>query len=169
MLETILSAQCARGAATADARLPSIPAGLYELFLENVVLPCRIGVFDYERSAPQRVRIDLLLQVRQDGAQFSDDIGDVLSYDDLLSGLKRILMDEHTNLVEMLAEKIARMCLAHEQVQSARVSVAKLDIYDGVAVPGIRLERTRDQMPASSLPASHRLMVMADRLADRRI
>jgi dihydroneopterin aldolase len=107
MLETILSAQCARGAATADVQRSSIPAGLYELFLENVVLPCRIGVFDYERGAPQRVRIDLLLQVRQDGAQFSDDIGDVLSYDDLLSGLKRILMDEHTNLVEMLAEKIA--------------------------------------------------------------
>lgn len=168
MLETILSAQCARGTA-ADTGLSAIPAGLYELFLENVVLPCRIGVFDYERDTPQRVRIDLLLQVRQDGAQFSDDIGDVLSYDDLLSGLKRILMDEHTNLVEMLAEKIARMCLAHEQVQSARVSVAKLDIYDGVAVPGIRLERTRDQLSGPSLPASRRLMVMTDRMADRRI
>ncbi|CAO3408779.1 dihydroneopterin aldolase [Azospirillum largimobile] len=168
MLETILSAQCARGTA-ADTGLSAIPAGLYELFLENVVLPCRIGVFDYERDAPQRVRIDLLLQVRQDGAQFSDDIGDVLSYDDLLSGLKRILMDEHTNLVEMLAEKIARMCLAHEQVQSARVSVAKLDIYDGVAVPGIRLERTRDQLSGPSLPTSRRLMVMTDRMADRRI
>ncbi|PGH55742.1 dihydroneopterin aldolase [Azospirillum palustre] len=162
MLDAILSAQCARGL-TAAPGPSAIPAGLYELFLENVVLPCRIGVFDYERDAPQRVRIDLLLQVRQDGAQFSDDIGDVLSYDDLLSGLKRILMDEHTNLVEMLAEKIARMCLAHEQVQSARVSVAKLDIYDGVAVPGIRLERTRDQMPGQSPPASRRPLAMADR------
>ncbi|MBY6263464.1 dihydroneopterin aldolase [Azospirillum sp. 412522] len=162
MLDAILSAQCARGVA-ADSGVTTIPAGLYELFLENVVLPCRIGVFDHERDAPQRVRIDLLLQVRQDGAQFSDDIGDVLSYDDLLSGLKRILLDEHTNLVEMLAEKIARLCLAHEQVQSARVSVAKLDIYDGVAVPGIRLERTRDQMAGPSLPASRRLTVMAER------
>ena len=162
MLETILSAQCARGAA-ADSRVAAIPAGLYEMFLENVVLPCRIGVFDHERDEPQRVRIDLLLQVRQDGAQFSDDIGAVLSYDDLLSGLKRVLLDEHTNLVEMLAEKIARLCLAHDQVQSARVSVAKLDIYDGVAVPGIRLERTRDQMPGQSLPASRRLMSMTDR------
>lgn len=158
MLDAILSAQCARGLTAADPMVSTIPAGLYELFLENVVLPCRIGVFDHERDAPQRVRIDLLLQMGQDGAQFSDDIGDVLSYDDLLSGLKRILMDEHTNLVEMLAEKIARMCLSHEQVQSVRVSVAKLDIYGGVAVPGIRLERTRAQMPASRRP-----MVMADR------
>ncbi|WP_372395496.1 dihydroneopterin aldolase [Azospirillum sp. HJ39] len=168
MLETILSAQCARGMA-ADSGLSAIPSGLYELFLENVVLPCRIGVFDYERDAPQRVRIDLSLKVRQDGAQFSDDIGDVLSYDDLLSGLKRILMDEHTNLVEMLAEKIACMCLAHEQVQSARVSVAKLDIYDGVAVPGIRLERMREQPAGPFLPASRRMIAMADRMADRRI
>ncbi|CAO3433420.1 dihydroneopterin aldolase [Azospirillum endophyticum] len=162
MLETILSAQCARGMA-ADSRVAAIPAGLYELFLENVVLPCRIGVFEHEHDAPQRVRIDLLLKVRQDGAQFSDDIGDVLSYDDLLSGLKRILMDEHTNLVEMLAEKIAHMCLTHGQVQSARVSVAKLDIYDGVAVPGIRLERTRDQLPGPFQPGSRHLMAMADR------
>ncbi|BAI75481.1 dihydroneopterin aldolase (plasmid) [Azospirillum sp. B510] len=163
MLDTIPSAQCARGVSTADSLAAASPAGLYELFLENVVLPCRIGVFDHEHDAPQRVRIDLLLQVRQDGAQFSDDIGDVLSYDDLLSGLKRILMDEHTNLVEMLAEKIARMCLTHEQVQWVRVSVAKLDIYDGVAVPGIRLERRRDHMPGQFQPMSRRLMVMADR------
>lgn len=164
MLDAILSAQCARGLSVADPTPSAIPAGLYELFLENVILPCRIGVFDYERDAPQRVRIDLLLQVRQDGAQFSDDIGDVLSYDDLLSGLKRILMDEHTNLVEMLAEKIARLCLDHEQVRSARVSVAKLDIYGGVAVPGIRLERTREQMPASQRP-----MAVVGHLAERRI
>ncbi|MFP5513428.1 MAG: hypothetical protein ACLGJC_10140 [Alphaproteobacteria bacterium] len=74
--------------AIADA--PTLSAvlvcSLYELFLETVVLPCRTGVFDYERDLPQRVRIGLLLQVRQDGARFSDDIGDVLSYDDQLPG-----------------------------------------------------------------------------------
>ena len=117
--------------------------GIYEIFLRDVVMPFRIGVYPSEHKAPQRVRIDLDLDVRQDRATLTDDIGDVVSYDDIMNNLRQIAAGEHINLLEVLAERIAGLCLGDPRVLRVRVAVAKLDIYKGAGIPGIRIERRR--------------------------
>jgi dihydroneopterin aldolase len=82
--------------------------GIYEIFLRDVVMPFRIGVYPSEYKAPQRVRIDLDLDVRQDRATLTDDISDVVSYDDIMHNLRQIAAGEHINLLEVLAERIGR-------------------------------------------------------------
>jgi dihydroneopterin aldolase len=117
--------------------------GIYEIFLRDVVMPFRIGVYPSEYKAPQRVRIDLDLDVRQDRATLTDDIGDVVSYDDIVNNLRQIAAGEHINLLEVLAERIAGLCLGDPRVLRVRVAVAKLDIYGGTGIPSIRIERRR--------------------------
>ena len=117
--------------------------GIYEIFLRDVVMPFRIGVYPSEHTAPQRVRIDLDLDVRQDRATLTDDIGEVVSYDDIMDNLRQIAAGEHINLLEVLAERIAGLCLSDPRVLRVCVAVAKLDIYKGTGIPGIRIERRR--------------------------
>ena len=118
--------------------------GIYEIFLRDVVvMPFRIGVYPSEHKAPQRVRIDLDLDVRQDRATLTDDIGEVVSYDDIMDNLRQIAAGEHINLLEVLAERIAGLCLSDPRVLRVCVAVAKLDIYKGTGIPGIRIERRR--------------------------
>jgi 7,8-dihydroneopterin aldolase/epimerase/oxygenase len=117
--------------------------GIYEIFLRDVVMPFRIGVYPSEHKAPQRVRIDLDLDVRQDRATLTDDIGDVVSYDDIMNNLRQIAAGEHINLLEVLAERIAGLCLGDPRVLRVRVAVAKLDIYKSTGIPGTRIERRR--------------------------
>ena len=117
--------------------------GVYEIFLRDVVMLFRIGVYPSEYKAPQRVRIDLDLDVRQDRATLTDDIGEVVSYDDIMNNLRQIAAGEHINLLEVLAERIAGLCLGDPRVLRVRVAVAKLDIYGGTDIPGIRIERRR--------------------------
>src|SRR3712207_1691299 len=71
--------------------------GIYEIFLRDVVMPFRISVYPSEHKAPQRVRIDLDLDVRQDRATLTDDIGDVVSYDDIDRKSTR-LNSSHANI-----------------------------------------------------------------------
>ena len=54
-----------------------------------------------------------------------------------------IAVGEHINLLEVLAERIAGLCLGDPRVLRVRVAVAKLDIYGGTGIPGIRIERRR--------------------------
>lgn len=118
-------------------------AKLYRILVRDVVLKCLIGIHAHELLAPQRVRINVDMAVLEQAGPLSDDIANVVSYEDVIEGIKRMLADGHINLVETLAEKIAALCLADERVSSVRVRVEKLDVYAEAASVGIEIERRR--------------------------
>ncbi|MDH3230306.1 MAG: dihydroneopterin aldolase [Alphaproteobacteria bacterium] len=117
--------------------------GHYLIRITDLVLPASIGVYDREKQAPQRVRINVELQVAEHGRPRDDDIANVLSYEDIVSGIRMIVGRGHINLVETLAEEIADLCLADLRVAQARIGVDKLDVEPDAAAVGIEIERSR--------------------------
>lgn len=118
-------------------------ANLYRILVRDLVLKCSIGIHAHELLAPQRVRVNVDMAVFEQAGPLSDDIANVVSYEDVIEGIKKMLADGHINLVETLADKIAALCLADERVSSVRVRVEKLDVYAEAASVGIEIERAR--------------------------
>ena len=118
-----------------------LAVSLRRVFVRDMVMHTSIGVYDHEKEAPQRVRINLDLAVLEgDGVQ-NDDISTVLSYEDLVVGTRHICQDGHVNLVETLGEKLADMCLADRRVRKVIVRVEKLDVFEDVSAVGVEIER----------------------------
>jgi 7,8-dihydroneopterin aldolase/epimerase/oxygenase len=115
--------------------------GLRRVLVRDLVIPCEIGVFRHERGARQRVRINLDLAVREGEVPVADDLRNVVCYDELVSGVRRLAEAGHVNLVETLAERIAELCLADARIRRALVRVEKLDVYPDAASVGIEIER----------------------------
>ena len=113
------------------------------ILINDLRLDCRIGVHVHERLAPQRVRINVALEVRNGIRHEADDIAGVVSYEGILAGIKALAGGDHINLVETLAERIADICLADARALCARVKVEKLDIEPNAAGIGIEIERRR--------------------------
>ncbi|MDO8606493.1 MAG: dihydroneopterin aldolase [Phaeospirillum sp.] len=122
---------------------------LYRILVRDLVLKCSIGIHAHELLAPQRVRINVDMAVLEQAGPLCDDIANVVSYEDVISGIKTMLADGHINLVETLAEKIAELCLSDGRVETARIRVEKLDVYAEAASVGIEIERSY----AGSTPA----------------
>jgi dihydroneopterin aldolase len=116
---------------------------LYRILVRDLVVKCSIGIHAHERLATQRVRINVDMSVLEQAGPLNDDIANVVSYEDVIDGIKRLLAQGHINLVETVAETIAGLCLDDERVVSARVRVEKLDVYAEVASVGIEIERDR--------------------------
>lgn len=110
------------------------------VFIRDLVLPCRIGVHRHEHSAPQRVRINLDLAVRDD-RQLADELANVVCYEQISTAVREIVGRRHINLVETLAEEIASMCLEDGRVRSARVRIEKLDVLPDAVSVGVEIER----------------------------
>lgn len=117
---------------------------LYRILVRDLVLKCSIGIHAHELLAPQRVRVNVDMAVFEQAGPTSDEIENVVSYEDIIEGIKRLLAEGHINLVETLADKIAALCLVDERVRSVRVKVEKLDVYAEAASVGIEIERRRD-------------------------
>ena len=111
----------------------------YRMFIRDLVLLCRIGVYAHEKLRPQRVRINVSMRVEAEAAPRNDDIANVLSYDEVLGGIKRLATGEHINLVETLAEDVAMHCLAHPRASAVTVRIEKLDKEPGAV--GVEIRR----------------------------
>jgi len=115
------------------------------IFVHDFVLPVRIGSYAHERDKPQNVRFNVDVQVlRPEHAPA--DMRDVFSYDLITDSIRMIAVREHIALVEMLAERVAALVLAHPRVMSVIVRVEKLDVGPGSV--GVEIVRERPAEPA---------------------
>ena len=115
----------------------------YTMFVRNLVLPCFIGVHPHERELAQRVRINVDLAVADAIAAAGDDIANVVAYEEIVFGAKRVIAAGHINLVETLAERVAELSLSDPRVLRARVRVEKLDVFKEAESVGVEIERMR--------------------------
>ncbi len=120
----------------ADAR-----SGLYHVFVRDLELACSIGVHGHELGTTQRVRINLDLAVREGEGARDDNLANVVCYEAIVAGARRIAGRGHVKLVETLADKLAAMCLEDQRVHSARVRIEKLDAFEDVKSVGVEIER----------------------------
>ena len=111
------------------------------MFIRDLVVNMLIGVHRHERDGRQRVRINIDLSLIDDTGIDDDRLASVVSYETLVHEIRRTCNSGHVNLVETLAERIARLCFDDRRVRSAVVRVEKLDAFDDVGAVGIEIER----------------------------
>lgn len=152
-IQRILSGQFSAHGATGDgASADSAGEGLTRVFVRDLVLEGQIGVYDSEHGRTQRIRFNVDLRVRLSAAAMrADQLGQVLSYEDVVNGIKALLADGHVGLVETLAERIADQAMADPRVALARIAVEKLDVFPGASV-GVEIERRAPAVSATVQP-----------------
>lgn len=111
--------------------------------LRDHVVEVEIGAFQAERGATQRVRFNVVVEVRPHSAPLDDDVDRVLSYDTITEAIAAELSSERLNLLETLAERIAERILAEPQAMRAFVRIEKLDRGPGA----LGVEIVRDRRP----------------------
>jgi len=95
--------------------------------LRDFVREVEIGAFQAERGATQRVRFNIVVEVRTAAETLADDVDKVLSYDTITDAIEAALAEERLNLLETLAERIAELILADPRAARAFVRIEKLD------------------------------------------
>jgi dihydroneopterin aldolase len=130
---------------TLGLRRRQAPAGapVYRIFVRNLVLPFRIGIYEREAHAAQRVRINVDLVVEPPAA--TDALEHVLNYETIVDGVRRLAERGHIPLVEGLADEILQLCFADPRVISARIGVEKLDVYPEAESVGVVLRKRRER------------------------
>ncbi len=86
----------------------------------------RHGVATGERDRAQPFEVDLDLHLDLAPAGQSDDLGDTVDYGPLTSGIVDLIETESFDLIETLAERIARLAKADSRVHRVDVSIRKL-------------------------------------------
>ncbi len=121
------------------------PGAPDRVIVNGLVVDAHIGVHDFERDAPQRVRFDVEVETVDDYAERVRTTGSYVSYADVVEFVQaRAAAGDHVELVETWAEDVATFALRNDLAQAVRVTVQKLDIFDAADGVGVIIERRRD-------------------------
>ncbi len=83
------------------------------------------GVFDFEREQGQRFVVDVTCTVDLAPAAASDDLEQTIDYGALAKAVVADIEGDPVNLIESLADRIARTCLRAGAVETVEVTVHK--------------------------------------------
>jgi len=129
-------------------------ATVRRVFVRDLLVTTRIGVYRREKKAPQRVRINIEMLVPENGRPVNDRLTSVVDYEAVVTGVRALAAEGHVNLVETLAERIAALCLRDRRVRTVRVRVEKLEVLPDAASVGVEIERHKS--PAETIKFVHR-------------
>ncbi len=110
------------------------------IFINDLRVQTRIGVYAWEEHLPQTLRLDLELGV-PDAAFASDDLADALDYSAVVQRVQAFAAEHRHRLLERFAQGIADIALGDFRAQWVKVRVAKLGAVAGVREIGVQIER----------------------------
>jgi 7,8-dihydroneopterin aldolase/epimerase/oxygenase len=136
--------------------------------LRDHMVEADIGAFQKERGHKQRLRFNVVVEVRPVTEPLEDDVDRILSYDRITESIAAELAAERLNLLETLAERVAERILAEPAAMRVFVRIEKLDV--GPYALGVEIVRSRAERPVQragdeGLEAVHPVVVFLDNAA----
>jgi dihydroneopterin aldolase len=138
-------------------------APLDRISLRDHIVSVEIGAFQAERGTTQRIRFNVVVEVKPLTGPIDDDVDRILSYDRVTEAIAHELSEERLNLLETLAERVAERILLEPQAVRVFVRIEKLDRGPGAL--GVEIMRARDghvAAPAQDVRPHPRLMYLSN-------
>ena len=104
---------------------------LDRIFLSDHVREIEIGAYPEEFGRTQRVRFNIELEVQRFAADAEDEVGSVVSYDNILDAISAVEAGPRIKLVETFAARLADLLLADDRIHAAHIRIEKLDRVAG--------------------------------------
>ncbi|WP_298864244.1 dihydroneopterin aldolase [uncultured Gimesia sp.] len=112
--------------------------------ISDLLLRTIIGINNEEREKKQDVVINITLHVDLRKAGRSDDISDAVNYRTITKEIIDLVENSRFQLVEKMADEVAKICLIDQHVQQASVSIEKPGALRFTRSVGVTVERTRE-------------------------
>ena len=129
------------GDCIADADNRFAHAKMNTIFIHDLRLDTKVGVYDWERQLPQTVRIDVDIGLPSTRPFETGELADAIDYAAVVARIRAFGASHDHALLERFAEALAAVVLDEFGAQSVKLRVAKLGALPGVREIGVAIER----------------------------
>ena len=112
-----------------------------KIFLEGLIVSCKIGIFAWERKIKQKIMIDLEISSNVRNAAKSDRIKDAVDYKKIAKHIIRFVSESEFFLIETSTERLAASILDLFAISQIRLRISKPGAIRGAKNVGIEIVR----------------------------
>jgi FolB domain-containing protein len=113
-----------------------------KVIIKNLVARGIIGIYDWERTKPQEILINITLYGDIKEASRTDNIEESINYKTIAKGAQSLAENCERLTVEALAADIATFCLESKGVKKVKVRVEKPGAVRFAESVGVEIERS---------------------------
>jgi 7,8-dihydroneopterin aldolase/epimerase/oxygenase len=95
------------------------------IHIEQLEVSTHIGVPEEERRAPQRLTASISFWPYHEAGDLADKIENAINYSDVVEETKNFVRDQSVNLIETLADRLARHLLKNFRMQRVTIELRK--------------------------------------------
>lgn len=100
-----------------------------KIFLDSIEIPLRIGIYDHEKTAPQRVVVDVELFADPKTYLAQVNLDTIIDYGKVYNEIKSWAGREQVHLIEDYLKELIALCFGFSPVDACRVSIKKADVF----------------------------------------
>jgi FolB domain-containing protein len=109
--------------------------------IKNLETECSLGIYQWEKTRPTKIIINLEMATNLENSTISDDINDTIDYQIIHQNIDKIIKKKHYNLIEHLAHEILEMTLENKLINKAKIEIDKMKIFENVYSCAVVLEK----------------------------
>ena len=113
-----------------------------KIYIKNYTVQATHGYYKEEHYKSQRFVVSIIAYLLPPFACVSDDLKETFNYEYIRKIIDEVLHEKHHNLVESLAEAMARRVLQYALVEKVEVEINKPDVW-GDCLPGVCIVRDK--------------------------
>lgn len=112
-----------------------------KIIINGLNVEAIVGLYSWERSARQKLLINIELKAHTQTAAASQDLKDTIDYAEVCACVEKWIIDGKFELLETLAETVATNIQKQFNVEWLSLGVFKQDVLTHVERVGIEIER----------------------------
>ena len=112
-----------------------------KIFIQELKIPCLIGIFDWERKKKQIVSIHIELPASISKAAKSDNIRDAMDYKKIAKRTIDFVSKSKFFLIEALIENLATLLIKEFKLKEITLQIEKPGAIRGAKTVGIKITR----------------------------
>ena len=101
---------------------------LTQIIVRDFKIPAYIGIYPEEHGIKQKICVNVAMNLTHYKIQH-DKIEDTVSYEGIVNEIRK-QSEVHHNLVETLAEELAKFCLTDRRISSVIIQIEKIEIFN---------------------------------------
>jgi dihydroneopterin aldolase len=113
-----------------------------KLLIQDLRVPARIGVYQWEKCIYRKLSIDIEMAVDIKSCVKNDDITLATDYANIVQSVTDFIQESQFSLIETLAEHLAQWLISKFGIYWLKLRVTKLGIFPQVKAVAIEIERS---------------------------
>lgn len=111
------------------------------IYIKNLHIETIVGIYEWERTQKQTIRVNLELMSNIKAAANSESISDALNYEEISQCVSEFIIAGEFQLIETMADKTADMILSKFNTTGLRLTISKPGAIHNAEDVGIIIER----------------------------